>query len=349
VIATTAPALRCPRLPRLPGGWLGVGLPLVVAGLAGALRAEGNPPTASVYARQPAAPAAAGPSGVTGGAAAAAPPDSNAKDAAAEAAQAERIVASSLATIARAESVSVRVRQRVRLGDRVLVGTGRYLQAGQGEEQRFRFDSTLTCDSEVFETTEVSDGLFCWAHRRIGPDPPTLHRIDIQRVRSQLEKLGASDPSDTAAYLGGIQRSLWWMRQWFRFSKAQVAEVGGRAVWIIDGHWPAGVLTLLLPELAEAAKRPEGVRPEELPDGFPWSVRLAVGQSDLVPLQLEFLAIPGARPVTPGPLEPIAVIEFLEVELNGPVDATAFYYQPAAQEMIDLTNHAVKTMSLMRP
>ncbi len=258
-------------------------------------------------------------------------------------------MASSLATIAKAESVSVRLRQRVRVGDRVLVGMGRYLQAGQGDEQRFRFDSTLTCDTEVFETTEVNDGLFCWAHRRIGPDPPTLHRIDIQRVRGQLEKLGAADPSDTAAYLGGLQRTLWWMRQWFRFGKAEAADLDGRPVWIVTGNWPAGVLAILFPELAEASKRPEGIQPEELPDGFPWAVQVVVAQSDLVPVRLEFLAIPGTRPTSPGPLEPIAVIEFLEVEFDGPVDATAFYYQPAAQEMIDLTGHVVKTMSLMRP
>jgi hypothetical protein len=344
VITTTAPPQRPPRLPRLPslprgvGGLIGL-LFVLVAGHAEAPRAQGGGAAASVYAR----------TGASVRAAAAGETQAAAGDVPAEAAQAERIVASSLATIARAESVSVRLRQRVRVGERVLVGTGRYLQSGRGEEQRFRFDSTLTCDTEVFETTEVNDGLFCWSHRRIGPDPPTLHRIDIQRVRGQLEKLGASDPADTAAYLGGLQRTLWWMRQWFRFSKAEAAELEGRPVWVITGHWPAGVLAILVPELAEAAKRPEGIQPEELPDGFPWAVHLVVAQSDLVPVRLEFLAIPGPRPVSPGPLEPIAVIEFLEVVFDDAVDATAFYYQPAVQETIDLTGHVVKTMSLMRP
>jgi hypothetical protein len=332
----TSPTPRRSRLPSLPRGWPRLGGVIVVAGLAALPRSEANPPPASVYARK-AAPAAGE-----------AQADVGAGNPAA-AAQAERIVASSLARIARAESVSIRLRQRVRMGDRVLVGTGRYLQAGQGEEQRFRFDTTLTCDSEVFEMMEVSDGLFCWTHHRIGPDPPTLHRIDIQRVRNQLEKLGAADPADTAPYLGGLQRVLWWMRQWFRFSGSVAAEIDGRPVWIIDGAWPDGILTILVPELAESAKRPEGIQPEELPDGFPWAVRIAVGRSDLVPVRLEFLGIPGPRPAAPGPLEPIAVIEFLEVELDGPIDATALFYQPAAGEMVDLTGHVVRTMSLMRP
>ncbi len=331
---------RLPRLPNLPARLLAAGVlhwGLFLSGGAIAVVAGGDEPgprgpAASIYSRgavrsQPAAEA----------------------DAAAEAAQAERIVASSLARIAQADAVSIKLRQRVRLGDRVLVGTGRYLQAGQGEEQRFRFETTLTCDTDTFEITEVSDGLFCWLHRRYGQDPPMLHRIDIQRVRGRLEELGAADPADTAAYLGGLQRCLWWARQWFRFRQAVPAEIEGKAVWIVDGYWPPGTLALLLPELAEADKRPAGILPEELPDGVPCSVRLAVGQSDLLPQRLEFLGIPGTRPVSPGPPEVIAAVEFLETQLNGPIDATAFYYQPASEELIDLTRHIIKSMSLMRP
>lgn len=264
-----------------------------------------------------------------------------------EAAQAERIVASSLARIARAETVAIRLRQRVRLGDRVLVGVGRYLQAGQGEEQRFRFETSLTSDSESFEITEVSDGIFCWLHRRIGPDPAMLHRIDIQRIRNRLEELGAPDPADAAPYLGGLQRNLWWIRQWFRFQEAVVAEIEGRPVWIVEGRWQPEILKALLPDVAAG---PEGeIRPEQLPDGFPWAVRLAVGQSDLLPCRFEFLGVPGERPVAPAPPEPIAVVELLEIVLDGDVDATAFYYQPASEELVDITGQTVKTLGLMRP
>ncbi|MFM7137674.1 MAG: hypothetical protein ACKO1M_11485 [Planctomycetota bacterium] len=272
------------------------------------------------------------------------------------AAQAERIVASSLATISRAESVSIRLRQRVRIGDRVLVGAGRYLQAGQGEEQRFRFEATLTCESrafgiepESFEVTEVSDGLFCWLHQRNGPDPSLLYRIDIQRVRGRLTELGLADPNDTAPYLGGLQRTLWWNRQWFRFAGAVPGEIDGLPVWIVEGRWPPETLVSMLPQLADAAKRPGGVQPEDLPDGVPWMVRLAVGRSDLLPRRLEYLAIPGERPVAAGPPEVIMAIEFLEIEVDAPVDATAFYYQPATEELIDMTGTLVKTLQAMRP
>jgi hypothetical protein len=273
------------------------------------------------------------------------------------AAQAERIVASALATIARAETVSLRLRQRVRIGDKVLVGAGRYLQAGRGEEQRFRFESTLTCDTpggvsasgESFETTEVSDGLFYWSHRRVSDAPPELQRVDVQRVRSRLQELKVPDPEETAPYLGGLQRFLWWTRQWFWFKQAVPGEVNGIPVWFVTGRTPPAGLGLVMPELAEAAKQPDGIRPENLPDGWPYEVRLAVGRSDLLPHQLEFLGIPGKRPVAAGEVVPIAVVEFVEIVLDGPVDHAAFFYQPAAEGLIDVTANHVKLLARLRP
>ena len=121
-----------------------------------------NQAAPSVYQRQPEGPGAGAAEAPTDtstdaptDAPAAAPATAAVEDAAA---QAERIVVSSLGVIARAPSFAVKIRQKARVGDRVLVGTGRYLQSGEGEEQRFRFDSTLTCDSETFEFTEVSAG-----------------------------------------------------------------------------------------------------------------------------------------------------------------------------------------------
>lgn len=263
--------------------------------------------------------------------------------------QAERIVLASLATLSDAETLSLRLRQRARIGDRVLVGTGRYLQVGRGEELRFRFESSLTCDTESFELTEVSDGLFCWLHRRTGPDPATLHRIDVQSVRSRLAELRAADPTDTAAHLGGLQRVLWSTREWYAFLSATAGEFEGKGVWVVEGRWLPERLANLVPDLAAAARRPGGVEPTELPEGMPWAVRLTVGRDDLVPRRLEMLGVPGPRPaVADAPVEPIAVIEILDVVFDAPVDTAAFFYQPAEEGLIDLTAQQCRMMTLFR-
>lgn len=322
----------------LPAGTVGA----LAAWAAFVALALGQSPTPSVYSRRSAPPATdAAPAAERVAAADATPaPDA--------AAQAERIVASAVAVIGRAEALTVKTRQKVRVGDRVLVGTGRYLQSGRGEEQRFRFESTLTCDTETFEITEVCDGLFCWLHQRNSDVPPTLQRIDVRRVRGRLAELKAPDPDETSPYLGGLQRCLWSLRQWFRFETAVPGDLDGTPVWIADGRWHPDWLSMVMPNLATAARRPGGIAPAELPDGMPWGVRMSIGRSDLVLRRIEWLAIPGPRPVAATEPEPIAVLDLVEVRFAGPFDGGAFFYQPASQGLVDITENYVKVLGLMR-
>lgn len=306
---------------------------VVWVGLLAGQGAAADPPAASVYSRTP------GP----GGAAPVIP--AGAEDASA---QAERIVSSALATIAGAESISLKFHQKVRIGDRVLVGAGRYVQAGRGEEQRFRYDSTLTCETESFEVTEVCDGLFCWLHRDFGEEPARLERIDVRRIRARLAELGAPDAADGAAYLGGLQRSLRLLRHWMRFTKATPGDLEGEPVWIVEGRWPPENLALILPDMKERITGPDGIRPAELPDGVPWEARLWIGRGDLLLRRVEWLAVPGVRPVDDTPPEPIAVLEFHDIEVGGTVDTTAFFYQPATEGLADITEMQVKGLGLMR-
>ena len=318
-----------PRLPRLL-------LPAVVAVWPWIAAGEPAGPT-SVYGRGAAAAATAP--------AEAGEADRRAVD---EATQAERIFSSSLAMLGRAESFSARLRQKVRIGDRVLVGTGRYVQSGRGEDQRYRFESSLTADSETFQLLEVGDGLFAWTHRHYGSEPPQLERLDIRRVREKLVQLRAPDATTATPYLGGLQRSLAALRQWFRLVTAEPGQIGDTPVWIVDGRWRPALLAALQPDLATAANRPEGIAPGELPDGVPWSVRFCIGRTDLVPYRVEWLAVPGRRPVGDALPEPIAILELQEVRIGGAIDAGSFVYKPAAEGLVDLTESYVATLSLLR-
>ncbi|MGB8854677.1 MAG: hypothetical protein WCC69_14070 [Pirellulales bacterium] len=301
-----------------------------------------DPPAASVYSRRPSAALAT--------TAPATPRENGAAVDAADRPQAERIVAGALGVISRADSFSARIRQKARIGDRVLVGAGRYVQEGQGGERRFRFESTLKCDTESFEQLDVCDGLFCWSYRRNGPEPATLHRVDVRRVLDQLEQLKAPEGVDSAPYLGGLPRILWLLRESFRFTTVTAADYGGVSVWVVDGAWAPERLAGLMPELAEQTRLPEGVPADALPDGIPWRIRLAIGRSDLLVRRVEWLGIPGPRPVAAGAEpEPIAVLDIDEPQIGGPVEAAAFFYQPATTGLMDVTEQHVKSLQLMRP
>jgi len=330
VTVTARPSGTLPNLPRPPA-------PLLAVAVVGwACAAVATPPTpTSVYSRRSAATAA----------------DQKPAEerAAEEAARAERMLASSLAMLAQADSFSARLRQKVRVGDRVLVGTGRYVQSGRGEDQRYRFESTLTCDTETFELVEVCDGLFAWTFRHYGTDPPQLERLDVRRVREKLGQLQAPEPVTASPYLGGLQRSFSSLRQWFRFVSAEPAEIDGLPVWVVAGRWNPDWLNAILPDLAAAARRPGGITPAELPDGLPWSVRFCIGRGDMVPYRVEWLALPGPRPIAGGEAETVAVLDLQEVRIGGPVDAGAFVYRPAAEGLIDMTDAHVAGLGLMRP
>lgn len=266
-----------------------------------------------------------------------------------QAAQAERIVAAALAAMGRVDSISARVRQRVRVDDRVVVGAGRYVQSGLGEDQRYRYETSMKSDTETFDLLEVSDGLFAWSYRRVGPLPPQLERLDVRRIRDRLHQLKPGDDAAISPYLGGVQRTLALMRDWFRFTTVETGAIDDLPIWKIEGHWCGECLALLLPSHKEAALKPGGIPAAELPDGMPWSVRLSIGKRDLFPFRIEWLAIPGRRPVASREPEPVAVLELYDVRFGEPVDAAAFVYKPAIEGLVDFTENRVKHLAPMRP
>ena len=347
VIVTLNSLPRLPALCPLPGRArrrlaVGVWMSLVLAGV---LRLADGSAWAQQVATTPsaaAAPAQAGPAESIYRKNAAAP-------AADQAAQAERIVASTLAAMGRAESISARVRQRVRVDDRVLVGAGRYVQSGLGEDQRYRYESSMKSDTETFDLLEVCDGLFAWSYRRIGPQPPQLERLDVRRIRERLHQLKPADDLVASPYLGGVQRTLSLMRDWFRFTTVEPTTIDDLPVWRIEGRWCGECLAALLPSHKEAAMKPGGITAAELPDGMPWCVRLSIGKRDLFPFRSEWLAIPGRRPVASREPEPVAVLELYDVRLGEPVDAAAFVYKPAMEGLQDFTETRVKHLAPMRP
>lgn len=305
------------------GLWAGIWVAAVPAS------ATGDPAATSVYAR-------------TGAATPAAVPESSA-------AQAERILAGALVALDRVPSLMVEFRQKVRIGNRVLVGKGRYLQSGAAEEQRYRFESLLKADTESFETIEVGDGVTAWSYRKVGTDPPRLERIDVRRVRERLTEFGPIGDMSVSRHLGGLQRVLWTARQWFRFQSATAVEIEGRPVWVVEGEWHAESLAAIEPSLQAACRRPGGVRAEELPDGMPWRIRFTVARGDLLPQRVEYLAIPGPRPVSAREPEPIAELDLFTIRVGDPVDAAVYIYRPANVGESDVTDAYVAPTGALGP
>lgn len=271
--------------------------------------------------------------------------------------RAERIVSACLAALARHSSISASMRQMARVGNRDLVGAGRYVQAGTGEDQRFRFESSISAQaidsakSDSFDLIEVSDGVAFWSYQKNAELPPMVHRVDIRRVRNRLEEADpkkVGGPDAITRHLGGLQRTLSMIRESFRFASVESAEIDGMPVWRIEGRWDPERLKPILPDIAGAVA--DGVvPPTALPDGMPWSVVLSIGKRELFPFRVEWYAIRGPRPVVHEILEKVAVLEFYEVRIGEPVDATSFVYKPAVEGLVDVTDSFAATVHPPRP
>jgi hypothetical protein len=267
------------------------------------------------------------------------------------AAQAERIVAACILGLAKETSISARMRQRVRIGDHSMVGAGLYLQTGLGEEQRFRFESSLAVDSRnqastsgtffTVETLEICDGGSFWTYHRWGEKPAEVQRVDIARVRQRVEKITRDPGPDAPAitqHIGGVPRVLAWLREWFLFEKAVPAEIDGMPIWLVEGYWNPIQVARMFPDIADEIDAENRLPPEALPDGVPWSVRISIGKRDLFPFRIEYFAVCGERPVDNPQVETIGVFELFDVRLGEPVDQSVFIYSPASSAIVDTTD-----------
>ncbi|MFM7076834.1 MAG: hypothetical protein ACKO3G_12315 [Planctomycetaceae bacterium] len=347
---------------RVPGTRSFPALPAVAALALLCAAAGADDPAGSVYRRSaagpaaPPAPADTPPAPVDAPSAGAPPPapagpaPTEAPESAEErAARAERVVAASFAGLARAASITARVRHLVRFGDHVAKGSGRYIQSGVGEDQRYRYEYRLTTGQQECEVLEVCDGVSAWNFRRIEPYPPTVERIDVRRVGERLDALGVTHRKEQSAHLGGVQRHLCLLRHYFRFGSIVPGVIDDVPVWVVEGAWDRTTLAWILKDKADVINSPAGIAPHELPEGMPFAVRISISKRELFPTRVEWLAVPGKRPVAAAPPEVVGRLEFYDVRIGDPVDVSGFFYRPATEGLTDITETYVPSLFPLRP
>lgn len=265
--------------------------------------------------------------------------------------QGERLVAASLAALAQHQAIVADLRQSAIVSGRRFVGTGRYIQAGLGDEQRFRFESSLSGESETFHFLEVSDGVAFWSFEKHGDLAPSINRVDLRSVRRKLEGFGpfSGDTVTLTPHLGGIQQILSRLREWFRFDRVESAMLGGEPAWTVEGRWNPEGLARVVPDRLRERVVDGSLEPSDLPEGMPWTVRVILGKRDLFPNRIEWFAVPGPRPATDDRLQVVGLLEFHEVHIGGSVDASAFVYRPAADGLSDATAAFLEGVHPLRP
>ncbi len=254
-------------------------------------------------------------------------------------------------------SIAAKLRVNIDLFGQQLMGAGKYLQLGEGEDKLLRLELSVQTDDHTLTFQQVCDGRFLWLRRDL-PESVDLGRIDLKRLRREVghrPPLHAATRMDTWMALGGLPKLLSGLDENFDFAHPQPTELAGAKMLALIGKWKAERLVRLLPEQETAdLPQPATIHPARLPPHLPHRVNVLLGQDDLFPYRVEYLRQdPGAsgkrRGQTNGQSWTVMTrIDFREVSIPATIDPLQFVYQPDAAEIEDRTRAMVETLTASR-
>jgi hypothetical protein len=280
----------------------------------------------------------AAPAGQPAAAPNAAPPDSNSGDA---------LLHHVLETVDAQPSIAAKVRHRVELLGRPLLGTGIYLQQGRGAKRRVRLDLELHMAGQAAHWRQVSDGENFWLYEELD-EVKKLGWVDVSRVARARPKGQASPPAAAAlSALGGLPRMLDSIAGSFRFGTVGESRLEDLSVFSIEGQWKQTLLAHFLPEQKEAIEAGKSADLTKLPANFPDRVIIHVGSDDFFPYRIEYWrADSGVGEGADHLGRLILLVEFYEVRLGGAIDAGQFAFERGKLEPLDRTQEFLDKLGL---
>jgi len=268
----------------------------------------------------------------------------------------QELVTAAAAAVFRQPSISAKIRQKIDLFGHRLVGTGSYMQLGDGPEKHLRLDLRIQVGDRVTSLQQVSNGSELWIRQDLPEGPHGKggsRKIDLSRVRKAIESSGNSSqlaPPACWLALGGLSKLLTGLAQNFDFSTPQAAEIRGVRVWAINGAWKVEKLLKVMPNQEQQilAGGPDYL--SQLPGHLPERVTVVIGRDDLFPYRIEYHrrdgdrsrghSADGTRPRT------IVKMELFEVRLGASIDPLQFKYTPDGTNVSDHTSLFLERMGL---
>ncbi|MEO9593395.1 MAG: hypothetical protein ABJF25_10970 [Rhodopirellula bahusiensis] len=157
---------------------------------------------------------------------------------------ADRLISQTIQRVAQGPAFDAKVRQRVWVSGREILGVGTYEQAGQGSGQ-FNLQVTMLDGDGKHTLQQVSDGRLAWTREQIG-EQITLRRVDVGRldqwVNDSLASLfgrGSLSSTSPAALKPSVRVGAWTEMLDTIASEhdltLQSGQLEGRDVWIVKG------------------------------------------------------------------------------------------------------------------
>jgi len=263
----------------------------------------------------------------------------------------QQLLSGSARMIARQKSIVAKVRHRATIYDRELIGSGEYAQ-GPELARLLRYQLRTQVDTHVVEMLQVADGRHLWISTQL-KDEPVIERIDIDRVLAATDPKNGAEPAgdpNRQLGLGGLSQLVAAIERDFEFDTVFKSQLGGLAVYGIEGRWKRAALAAFDPPGKKKGKevavggqpKTENFRPH-VPD----RVVLFLGVDDLFPYRIEYRrAVPAQtdgnatsnpKPVAGEPSKPLLVLEFFEVQFDVPLEERLFQFTPGTRRWADIT------------
>lgn len=244
----------------------------------------------------------------------------------------DKLVAQAVANLEAVPSLSAKIRHRIELLGRPLIGTGDYAQQGRGAGRAFRLDLQLRTSLSTTAIEHVCNGQQLWMFEELDGHQ-SLALIDVARLQRAIPKAQATPPSPMAwLSLGGLPKLLVGLQEAFHFGDVVESRLDDLRVWTVEGRWNSTRLAQLLPDQAAAINSGGQVDMHQLTPNVPHRVVLHVGADDLFPYRIEYWRAETGEDGESAPRERLmAVMEWYEVQLGARIDPARFTYQPPAK------------------
>ena len=244
-----------------------------------------------------------------------------------------------LATVDAQTAIAAKLRHKVDLAGRSMLGSGLYLQQGRGPQRQFRLELKLQDGDHVLQLEEISNGVNLWLYEDLG-ESINFGRVDLARLARARPKTPGAIPADLSIMLGGLPKLLVGIKGSFRFANSVESRLDDLKVWTIEGSWTPARLTQMVPEQKGAIDAGAAVDLSKLAPAVPDRIVLHVGCDDFFPYRIEYWRATRGEEAKDGDRgRLLLVMEFYEVQLGAAIDPRQFVstrtQPPAADRTIE--------------
>lgn len=223
------------------------------------------------------------------------------------------------------EPVSARVRQRIAMYGRELVGVGSYHHAGEGSA-KVKWQMRLAAGDAVTNFLQISDGRLLWTSQQVN-ETIELSRLDLGRIREQIGPVRQSDLSNPLLAMelaiGGQAELLRNVYHRYRWDSAVPTKIDQYPVWILSGE-----IRQTAPIPAARAPIDQAMLQPSVSGLLPQRVRLAIGRTEQFPFfphRIEYFRQRVEKSQVTW--EMVNSVEFFEVSKPKELGAEIFQYE----------------------